>query len=157
MPGVIEELPELLRLLRGVPFLGRILIAMGIGEAAGGDDLKTLEEALRVEQDKRTKRKTRIKENARYVLKASDAMQCVEDHLAANSGYARAFIKSLLSIVRGGSFRESAPDILTDEIFKCIESKVLSQKSKRATIVKSYSARPALGHGTGRKKIVKPA
>lgn len=153
MPTIIEELPELIQVLRGVPFVGRILVALGI--AQGFDKGQPLEEMLRVEEDKKNKRKTRIKENGRYVLKASDAMQCVEDHLAGNNGYARAFIRSLFSLARGKGFTASAPDILADEIFACIEKKVLSQKSKRATIVKQYSARPAVGHNPGKKTVVK--
>lgn len=148
---LIEELPELITLLRSVPILGRILIALGIGESLGD---KTFDLPVGSSKDRQTKRKTRIKNNARYVLKASDAMQCVEDHLLTRDGYAISFLKNLLrGITPGAKPGALGPgEAVTEEIFACIEKKVLSQKSERKSITKFYSARPAKGHGKGRIK-----
>lgn len=156
MPGP-EILPPVIETLQGlgrsIPIIGRILVALGIAQ---GGNILTQEQLQKAAQDRDTDRKTRIKRNARYVVKASDALKCVEDHLIVSNGIATSLGKALAPLV-GGKNIGSAPDILADEIMTCIENKVLSQKSKRASIVKKYSARPALGHGHGRKKVVKPA
>jgi hypothetical protein len=73
-------------------------------------------------------------------------MQCVEDNF--RGGMLLLFGKALLNTVAGRP--DAFFDLLEDRIFTCIESKVLSQKSKRVVKLKSYSARPAKGHGAGR-------
>lgn len=132
--------------LEEVPVLGRILSAIAPG---GGDDIHAVERLIELEKKRKTDRATRIKKNGRYVLKASDAMQCVEDALA-NGGFLLALGKAIVSSVAGKA-ATSAPDIVSDRIFTCIESKVLKQTGKRKKKVgKVWIGRPAKGHGRGR-------
>ena len=100
-----------------VPVLGRILISLAPG---GGNDLKAIEELQKVADAKKTDRKTRIQKNARYVLKASDAMECVQTHLM-NGGVLLAVGKGLINAVLGRS-GAAGPDLLADRIFTCIET-----------------------------------
>jgi hypothetical protein len=131
-----------------VPVLGRICLILSPG---GGNDLKALEQLQAQAEQTRTKTRTAIKENARYVLKASDAMKCVQDTLA-DGGVMLALGKAILNSLanKGGA---TAPDILTEKIFLCIESKILSQKSKRVKFTGSFYHRPSLGHGRGRSSF----
>lgn len=154
MPGIPEIGAELVETaltfapwLEEVPVLGRILRVIAPG---GGNDIHAAEQLAAELQKRKTDRETRIQRNARYVLKASDAMQCVDDSVA-DTGVLLAFGKSLLNIVRGRP--DSTPDILENKIFQCIESKVLKQTGKRKKKVKKYYGRPAVGHGKGRVKI----
>lgn len=132
--------------LEDIPVLGRILL---IFSPSGGNDLKALEELQAALKAKEQERATKIRNNARYVLKASDAMQCVENTLG-NDGILLALGRALLNTVAGRATGASAPDALMDSIFACIESKVLSQKSKRTKVERTFYHRPAKGHGSGR-------
>src|SRR4030095_9580995 len=129
-----------------VPVLGRICLVLAPG---GGNDLKALEQLQAQAEQTKVRTRTAIKENARYVLKASDAMKCVQDTLA-DGAILLALGKALMNTLagRGGA---AARDILTQKIFLCIESKVLSQKSKRVKFTGSFYHRPSLGHGRGRR------
>ncbi len=130
-----------------IPVLGRILIALS---PHGGNDLKAMEELQKLAEKKKTDRKDRISRNGRYVLKASDAMRCVEDNLM-NGGVLLAIGKSLLDVVMGRS-GGGAPDLLADRIFTCIEEHVLRQDTPRVKRSDPYFGRPARGHGHGRKR-----
>lgn len=152
MPGPAEIGAELVETaltfapwLEDVPVLGRILRVISPG---GGNDIHAAEQLAAELQKRKTDRDQRIKRNARYVLKASDAMQCVEDNLQ-NGGALLALGKAILNTVRGNP--GSAPDILGDRIFSCIESKVLKQTGIRKKKFVKYYGRPARGHGKGRK------
>jgi hypothetical protein len=136
LPGLLE-----------VPVLGRILIALGFGH---GNDTQAIEQLQELADKKKTDRKTRRERNNRYVLKASDAMQCVEDNLM-DGQILFAFGKGILNaLVRGGS--QDAADIILDKIWTCIEENTLRQDTARvAKETKTKFHRPALGHGTGRK------
>jgi hypothetical protein len=135
--------------LSDIPVLGRIL---SLFAPDGGNDIKALEALQAAAKKKETDRATRIKKNARYVLKASEAMKCVE-HSLGNGAFLLSLGQALLNTVAGRSAGVSAPDLLMDRIFSCIESKVLSQESKRVKVEKAFYHRPARGHGKGRESF----
>lgn len=135
--------------LADVPVLGRILLLFAPG---GGNDIKAQEILQAAAKKKETDRATRIKKNARYVLKASEAMRCVESTLG-NGGFLLSLGQSILNLVKNQgnpSGLVSAPDLLMDKVFSCIESKVLSQDSKREKVTETFYHRPSRGHGKGR-------
>lgn len=132
--------------LTEIPVLGRILTLFAPG---GGNEIKALEQLEAAALKRKQDRATRIKKNARYVLKASDAMQCVENSLG-NGAFLLALGRALLNTVAGRSTGVSAPDLLTDKVFSCIESKVLKQTSKRVKVTETFYHRPSKGHGKGR-------
>jgi hypothetical protein len=135
--------------LEEIPVLGRILSIFAPG---GGNDLKALEALNAAAAKTKQDRATRIAKNARYVLKASEAMKCVENTLGSGQ-FLLSLGKALINQVAGRTSGVSAPDLLMGMIFDCIEAHTLSQKSKRVKETVSYYARPSRGHGKGRKKI----
>jgi hypothetical protein len=156
MPGVAEIGAEAAETaltfapwLVDVPVLGRILLVLSPG---GGNDLQAQEQLQKAAEEKKTERKTREQRAARYVLKASDAMQCVETNLM-NGSVLLAIGKAILNTV----FRRTpvtGPDLLCDKIFTCIEQKTLRQDSPRPPHPKTISnPRPARGHGHGRRSF----
>ncbi len=155
MPGIIEiggEVAEValtfIPALAEVPILGRILLVLAPG---GGNDIQAMEQLQKVADSKKTDRATRIKNNGRYVLKASDAMQCVETHLM-NGGVLLAIGKALINAVLGKP--GTGPDLLADRIFQCIEEKVLRQDTPRVKgTPRGKYVRPRKGHGHGRGKF----
>lgn len=126
--------------LTDIPVLGRILLLFAPG---GGNDLRAQEALQAAAKKNEQKRKTRIQKNARYVLKASDAMQCVEDNLN-NGAILLAIGKGMLNVV-AGRVGGNAVDLLEDKIFSCIESKVLAQDSKRVRTEEVYYKRRGSG------------
>jgi hypothetical protein len=155
VPGITEiggELAEVaLTFIPGlvdVPILGRILLVLSPG---GGNDLKALEQLQKIADAKKTDRATRVAKNARYVLRASDAMKCVETNLM-NGGVLLAIGKALINTVLGrpGS---SGPDLLADRIFTCIEEHVLRQDTPRVKREGKFYHRPSRGHGRGRGRF----
>ena len=141
----LSFVPDLL----DVPVLGRIIQSLYPG---GGNDFEALTQIQRKAAEKQQERKTRIEKQARYVLKASDAMKCVEDNLMSG-GFLLAMGKGILNWALGRAAGASAPDVLCDKIFDCIESKTLKQTGKRKKKAEPYYGRPAKGHGHGRKPI----
>jgi hypothetical protein len=138
---VVTFAPALLE----VPVLGRILIALGFGHT---DETKAIEQLQELANKKKTDRKTRKERNNRYLLKASAAMQCVEDNLMGGE-ILFAFGKGLLNALTGR--QEFAPDIILDKIWTCIEEHTLRQDTPRVKgQAKSKYIRPAKGHGHGR-------
>jgi len=134
--------------LENVPVLGRILVWLAPG---GGNDLKAQEELQAQIEKKKQDNQTRIARNGRYVLKASDAMKCV-DQTVNSGGVLLALGKAILNTVRGVGV--NAGDILTDRIFTCIEEKVLRQDTPRPKHTKEIRyPRPARGHGKGRRSF----
>lgn len=132
--------------LLDVPVLGRILRLIA---PTGGDESHAIQELIKLANEKKADRKTRTDKNGRYVLKASEAMKCVDTNLNEGAVFfalGRAFLNRV-----AGKGLDTAPDILTDKIFTCIESKVLKQTSKRTKRERGKFARPAKGHGHGRK------
>ena len=129
-----------------VPVLGRILLLLAPG---GGNDFKAIEELQRLANKRKTERATRIAKQARYVLKASDAMQCVEENLM-NGSFLLSIGKALLNTVAGGLGPTSALELLTNRVFECIEEHTLKQTNRRRKKKETYYARPARGHGHGR-------
>ncbi len=143
---LVETVVTLAPGLLEVPVLGAILRTIVPG---GGSEFDIQEAIEREAQRRKTDRETRIKKNARYVLKASDAMQCVEDG-TMNGALMLALGKGIVQWALGNGFQLTGPEIFVDRIFTCIESKVLKQTSKRKKRTDKYYARPAKGHGHGR-------
>lgn len=144
---IVETALTFVPALLDVPVLGRILIALGFGKIPS--DTRAMEELERNANKKKSERATRRERNNRYVIKASDAMQCVEDNIMSPQ-FALAFVKGVANMLIG---REALPgDILVDKIWTCIEENVLRQDTprvKKETATKFH--RPAVGHGTGRQ------
>lgn len=134
--------PELLN----VPLLGRIISVLA---GRSGGEAKALESLQQTIEKKKTERKTRIERNARYVLKASDAMTCVEQHLLTPQ-IALTIGKGLIAALEGKD--SSAFDLLANDIFTCIEEHVLRQDTPRVIREARVYHRPSRGHGKGRKK-----
>jgi hypothetical protein len=155
MPGATEIATEAAEIaltyapwLGDVPVIGRILILLSPG---GGNDLKAQEELQKQADKKKQDNRTRIQRNGRYVLKASDAMNCV-DKTVNSGGVLLALGKALLNTLRGVG--GNAGDILTDRIFLCIEENVLRQDTPRPKHPKTVKyPRPARGHGQGRRNF----
>lgn len=157
MANVIELIPEAVEAaillfpeLVDIPIAGRILIAIA-GKHPG--EPNPVEELQKVADKKKTDRKTRIEHNARYVIKASEAMKCVEENLM-NGQVLTSFLKGLVNAILGRTSGGSAPDILVEKIFTCIEEHVLRQDTPR--VIGDHSSkyvRPRKGHGHGRGKI----
>ncbi len=142
----ITILPELL----DVPILGRILLTLAPG---GGNDFKALEELQKVADKKKTDRKTRKERNARYVLKASDALECCEKQIYS-AEILLAMAKGLANAILGKP--TTSADILFDQIANCIEEHVLRQDTVRTqprAQRRGKYGRPAKGHGKGRGKF----
>ncbi len=138
-------LPELV----DVPILGRILLSLAPG---GGNETKALEQLQEQANKKKTDRKTRIDRNARYVIKASEAMLCVEKNVM-DGKVALAFAKGLANAILGRS-GGYAGDILVDSIWTCIEEHVLRQDTPRVKgTPRGKYVRPRKGHGKGRGKF----
>ncbi len=102
MPGVAEIGAEAAEAaitfapwLIDVPVLGRILLVLSPG---GGNEIKAMEELQKQAEKKKSDRKTLQDRNARYVLKASDAMKCVEDNLMSG-GVLLAIGRSIINSV----------------------------------------------------------
>lgn len=157
MPGVVEIGGEIVEValtfvpgLADVPVLGRILLALAPG---GGNESKALEDLQKQAESKKTERDTRIKRNARYVIKASDAMECVQKNIM-NGGFLLSIGKGIINTVLGKGGKLSAPDLMTDRIFTCIEEHVLRQDTPRVKGEPSGKyVRPRKGHGHGRGKF----
>jgi len=134
--------PELLE----VPILGRILFALGFNKVPS--DAGSLAQIERNAQINKTERATRRQRNNRYVIKAADAMACVEDVIMSPQ-FALAFGKGLVQMIIGGQLLPG--DILVDKIWTCIEENVLRQDTPRVRgQAKTKYIRPAEGHGHGR-------
>lgn len=149
MAGIAEEIallaeaalliaPELVE----VPLLGRLLVNFAHGSGGETAALEKLQEQQR-ELERRTRE--RIRRNAKRVIKASDAMKCVEDNLNAGRG-AINFAKNVVKVIRG----LPTDPLVQNEIFDCIESKLLGQGSKRTYVTRTAYHRPSRGHGHGR-------
>lgn len=146
IPLIVKTALELVPVLREVPVVGRLLILIAGGHPPSEQEaLQALEQAARKKERERTDRKKR---NARYVLKASDAMACAEKALM-NGKFTLAIGKGLLNVFRNtGNF---APDIVLEEIFSCIEAHELRQDTPRVRSREPRGyRRPARGHGHGR-------
>lgn len=134
--------------LEDIPVLGRILRLFA---PLGGNDVRAMDALESQIQKSKAQHEDTIKKNARYVIKASDAMKCVDSTLG-NSGVLLAIGKAIVNAVAGRG-AVTGPDILEDKIFACIESKVLKQTSKRVKTEAKYYARPSKGHGHGRESF----
>ena len=117
----------------------------------GANETKALENLEEVIQKKKTERKTRVERNARYVIKASEAMLCVEKHLM-DGKVLLAIGKGLVNAILGRG--ADGPDLLLDAIWTCIEENVLRQDTPRVIgSPRGKYVRPRKGHGHGRGKF----
>jgi hypothetical protein len=142
----ITIMPELLE----IPILGRILISLAPN---GGNDTKALEQLEKIAQQKKTDRETRRQRNERYVLKASDALDCCEKQIFSPA-ILFAMVKGLANAITGKP--DTSADILYDQIATCIEEHVLRQDTPRSqprAQRRGKYGRPAKGHGKGRGKF----
>lgn len=85
---------------------------------------------------------------ARYVLKASDALECAEENIY-NGGLLLLYGKALLNQFVGGGTVTMA-DLIYDRLEECINSKVLRQDTPRTSRTGTFPHRPSRGHGHGR-------
>jgi len=138
--------------LTRVPVLGRIILFLFPG--AGGQEQNQVQRLQDMVKRQEEERKTRRERNNRYVLKASDAMECVEKNIM-NGAILLAFGKGIASALFGGG-ETSAADVLLDKIWSCIESKTLRQDTPRIRREGRFPHRPSRGHGRGRVKHEQP-
>jgi hypothetical protein len=153
MAGIAEIIPEvaggalvIMPELANIPVIGRLLV---IAAGAGITDTQAIEKLQEQANKKKTDRKTRRDRNNRYVLKASDAMQCVENNLMDGT-LLLSVVKGLANVLLGRA--DAAPDIILDKIWTCIEEHVLRQDTPRVKHTGTYFARPSKGHGHGRTR-----
>ena len=133
--GLVTEIPEIVKVattfmpaLRELPVLGKIIPMFSAGEM---DDTKALEELKRSgDKAKRTRQKLKDDNNSK-VIKIKDALQCVEDNVF-NGRILIAVGKGILSTILGRGGTQSAPDLLFDQIAKCMLAKALQQKNARS-------------------------
>lgn len=155
-PGTIEEIIKVVvtvfPVIEEVPVIGQIIKTLLPG---GGDDFALQEQLQRQADKKKTERQTRTDRNARYVLKASDAMKCVEENLM-KGGALLSLAKGIMDWALTGKNGPGNPDVLLDKIFACIESKELKQTGKRKKKTAPYFGRPARGHGKKKIPVGKP-
>jgi hypothetical protein len=130
---VIEEIPEIIKVtttmipaLQNVKFIrGLIVPLQGTGAMNETRAIESYDNEKRKNQERRTKLK---KKHNKQVIKISDAMQCVEDHVF-DGRLALAFGKALMNVITGG--KVDAGDILWGRISGCMIGKALQQKNLR--------------------------
>lgn len=150
--GLVKEIPDVVKLLRSVapslgkvPLLGKIISFIDVPQ----DDTQWVEEMRKAsEQGKRTRRRQRD-ENNRYVVKVSDALDCVEKHLY-DPKTAWNFIKGVVSGLAEGKGASGFSKI-GDAVSECIIAASLRQDTPRTKVTrKDWPHRPSVGHGYGR-------
>jgi hypothetical protein len=149
MAGIAEEVALLAEAaliiapeLAEIPVLGRLLV---IAARRSGGEIEAMEKLQAQAKELERQTRDRIQRNAKRVIKASDAMRCVQDNLSAGRG-AINFAKNVVKVIRG----LPAEPLVENEIFACIEAKLLGQKSKRTRVTRTAYHRPSRGHGHGR-------
>ncbi len=144
---LVETVVTLAPGLLEVPILGAILKTIVPG---GGSDAHAIEALEREATKRKNDRETRIKKNNRYVIKASDAMKCVEDNIM-HGQFLLSLGKGIVDWIIGRAIPGTTlPDIFVERIFACIEHKVLKQSSPRTLRAGPHYHRPSKGHGHGR-------
>jgi len=142
---IVRSAVALAPVLLELPVVGRFLATF---QPTPESETKAVEEIQKkADQEKKTRQKKRD-ENNKYVIKVSDAMDCVEDNLG-EGGILWEFAKSIAHIVTGGDSR-TGPDVILDNIYNCLEENRLRQDTPRVTSTKRGPHRPARGHGAGR-------
>lgn len=144
----VETALEFVPTLLEVPVLGRILVALGFGHPQ--DATKALEELQKAaDAEKKTRQKERDR-HARYVLKASDALKCLEDNMM--DGQILLDIgKGIVNTVLGKGATAGTPDLIYRRIADCIIEHELRQDTPRVIgQPTSKYVRPRKGHGHGR-------
>lgn len=150
----VEEIPQIVRTavtllpeLANIPGLGKIIIALN---KVPTNDTQALEQ-LQSEFDKKKKEREKTQtQNARYVIKVSEAMKCV-DKSFDNANLVWAFVKSIGSLVSGGS--TTLTDPMRQAIYQCLEENRLRQDTPRVFSHTFRYHRPSKGHGKGRGKF----
>jgi hypothetical protein len=151
--GLVEEVPPLIRTLvtlapalKNVPILGRVIIALsGVKPIDGAKELEELQAA----KDKlRKQRKKLADDNNKYVIKVSEAMKCVEKNI--DGAMLSKIGRSIIDVLSGNP-QDLGTEII-DPINKCMMEERLRQDTPRKGKRDSRIARPAKGHGVGRRK-----
>jgi hypothetical protein len=149
--GLVEEVPALVRTLitlapalANVPILGRVIIALSAVKPI--NEKKVLEELQAAKDKLRKQRKKLADDNNKYVIKVSDAMQCVEKNI--DGALLRKIGSSIIDVLTG-SPKDLGTEII-DPINKCMLEERLRQDTPRKGHRDSRIARPAKGHGHGR-------
>lgn len=130
---VIEEIPEIIKVtttmipaIRNVRLIrGLVVPLQNTGQMNETKAVEAYDASKRKNQEERTKLKQKYKKN---VVKVSDALKCVEDHVF-DGKLALVFGKALLDVITGG--KAQAGDILFGRVAGCIISKALQQKNPR--------------------------
>lgn len=155
MPSVIEEIPEIIRTalilmpeLANIPVLGRIaLLLSGTNQL---NDTHALEEFSKAKERQKAQREKERDENARYVIKVSEALKCVDDSLF-DTTILMAFLKGLINVIVGKT--QTMDDLMYDKIKQCILENRLRQDTPRVFSKTFRYHRPSKGHGKGRSKF----
>jgi hypothetical protein len=151
--GLVKEIPNVLKLAKTVlptigkvPVLGRIVSLLQVP-----DNEAEYLEVLKRESDKAKRtRKRKRDENNRYVIKVSDALQCVEDNFY-DPKTAWTFVKGLLSGLAEGKGKTGF-SALGDAVSECIIENALRQDTPRVKVDrKNWPHRPSKGHGYGKR------
>ncbi len=158
MPSVIGEILEVgigaaiefAPFLLDIPILGRILSPFRFSRHPA-NEAKVIEQLqASQDKDKETRKKTKQR-NARYVIKVSEAMECVEKHYG-NGAALWEFVKAIGRAIAGSD--TAGTDVLMNEVFKCLEENRLRQDTPRVKGEPSGKyVRPRKGHGHGRGKF----
>lgn len=130
---VIEEIPELVKITTTmIPALKEIRLIRGLIvplQNAGTMNESRAIEFYNNEKAKNQEQRTRMKrDHNKKVIKISDAMQCVEDHVF-DGRLALVFGKALLNVISGRAV--DAGDILWGRISGCMIGKALQQDNAR--------------------------
>jgi hypothetical protein len=144
VPAIVRTLITVAPALKNVPLLGKIIVALqGVKPI---NETKVLEELQAAKDKLRKQRKKLADDNNKYVIKVSEAMQCVEKNV---DGALLAKIGRAVIDVLTGNPQDLGTEII-DPINRCMLENRLRQDTPRKGHRESTHARPAVGHG-GRK------
>ncbi len=148
---VIEEIPQVIKTavtlipaLAKIPGLGKLIVVLN---KVPQSDTQALEKLQSDNDKKKKEREKTVKENARYVIKVSEAMKCVNSKFD-DANLVLDFVKSLIDLVTGGS--QTMTDALRERILHCMLENRLRQDTPRVIQAKRRYHRPSKGHGHGR-------
>jgi hypothetical protein len=144
VPAIIRTLVTLAPALRNVPLLGRLIVALqGVKPIS---ETKVLEELQAAKDKLRKERKKLADDNNKYVIKVSEAMQCVEKNV--DGALLSKIGKAVIDVLTGNP-QDLGTEIM-DPINKCMLENRLRQDTPRNVKRDTTHGRPARGHG-GRK------
>jgi len=156
--GLVEEIPELVKIattflpaLARIPVLGKVIPLFSTGQM---NETKALEQLQSEIDKKKQQREQTKKQYNKRVIKLNDAMSCVESQLMNPTvllDAGKAILSTIATGLIGTGGTKSLSEILVERVWQCMIRKMLSQSSERTETRTSKHARPALGHGKGRK------